>query len=367
MAGILGQRKRVAGGAGAATRSHPGVQRGRAARGPALSERTPEPMSVMCQCWASLDPRCGKHQLAGERQASPGTGQQMRTSVIGRLMCGSGAYHQSAVRPDSADTRPTGAAMSGLSKRNKGGLWLVAALLGTAMTLTVVTPAAAAARAPAVSASGWAQFQGGAAHTGAEPGENSITAANVSQLSVAWTAPIPAAQTIDTSEVLVIGGSAYVSSVNEVIARDAATGATLWQATLPGAGPGRSVVVATRSPQPPTASMSRLAIRSRHWGSPTGASSGSLRPCPGADFLHPRSPLAWSSSGAAGRTFPRSAQPPGRWPGRIPSAPGVVAVRPCGCPPSTGERSTPGCSTAWPRSASPPEPSSGTTRPRRTR
>src|SRR5215472_6414744 len=242
MAGILGQRKRVAGGAGAATRSHPGVQRGRAARGPALSERTPEPMSVMCQCWASLDPRCGKHQLAGERQASPGTGQQMRTSVIGRLMCGSGAYHQSAVRPDSADTRPTGAAMSGLSKRNKGGLWLAAALVGTAMTLTVVTPAAAAARAPAVSVSGWAQFQGGAAHTGAEPGENSITAANVSQLSVAWTAPIPAAQTIDTSEVLVIGGSAYVSSVNEVIALDAATGATLWQATLPGAAVGTPAV-----------------------------------------------------------------------------------------------------------------------------
>ena len=132
--------------------------------------------------------------------------------------------------------------MSGLSERNKGGLWLVAALLGTAMTLTVVTPAAAAARTPAISASGWAQFQGGAAHTGAEPGENSITAANVSQLSVAWTAPIPAAQTIDTSEVLVIGGSAYVSSVNQVIALDAATGAALWQATLPGAAVGTPAV-----------------------------------------------------------------------------------------------------------------------------
>ncbi len=95
--------------------------------------------------------------------------------------------------------------MSGRSKRNTGGLWL-ATVLGAAMTVTVVTPAAAAAQAPGVSAPGWSQFQGGAAHAGAEPGENSITAANVSQLSVAWTVPIPAAQTIDTSEVLVVGG-----------------------------------------------------------------------------------------------------------------------------------------------------------------
>jgi outer membrane protein assembly factor BamB len=131
--------------------------------------------------------------------------------------------------------------MSGPSKRNTGGLWL-ATVVGAAMTLTGVTPAAAAARAPGVTASGWPQFQGGAAHAGTEPGENSITAANVSQLRVAWTVPIPAAQSIDTSEVLVVSGSAYVSTANEVIALDAVTGATLWQATLPAAADGTPAV-----------------------------------------------------------------------------------------------------------------------------
>ncbi|MGH3159152.1 MAG: PQQ-binding-like beta-propeller repeat protein [Streptosporangiaceae bacterium] len=105
---------------------------------------------------------------------------------------------------------------------------LVAA--GALALMGLAGPAGAQVR-PQVNSS-WAQFQGNAAHTGDEPGEDSVTAANVDQLSVAWTMDLSGPP--DFSQVAVSGGVAYLASGDTVTAIDVATGAQVWQTTLPG-------------------------------------------------------------------------------------------------------------------------------------
>jgi outer membrane protein assembly factor BamB len=111
----------------------------------------------------------------------------------------------------------------------------VIALITTTACAAALTATAATASAQAVTtrAAGWPQFQGNVGHTGAELGEKSVTRANASQLSLAWTVPLPS--TSSNSEVVVTGGVAYVGSGAMVTAVDAATGTQVWQATLPGA------------------------------------------------------------------------------------------------------------------------------------
>jgi outer membrane protein assembly factor BamB len=100
-----------------------------------------------------------------------------------------------------------------------------------ALALTgLAGPAGAQARPQVTSA--WTQFQGNAAHTGDEPGEDSVTAANVSQLGVAWTMDLPGVAS--ASQVAVSGGVAYIAAGDTVTAIDVATGAQVWQTTLPG-------------------------------------------------------------------------------------------------------------------------------------
>jgi outer membrane protein assembly factor BamB len=101
------------------------------------------------------------------------------------------------------------------------GIATIAGLTGTA----VAQPAPAAV-------SGWPQFQGNASHTGAEPGERSITPANVRQLSLAWTATLPAPY--DQTEAAVSGGVVYAVAGGTLTALDATTGAQLWQQTVVG-------------------------------------------------------------------------------------------------------------------------------------
>lgn len=97
-------------------------------------------------------------------------------------------------------------------------------------TMGLAGPAAAQPRAEPVS--GWAQFQGNAAHTGDEAGERSVNRGNVHQLSTAWTVAAPAG-TSYTSEVAVTGGVVYAASGDIVTAYDAAGGTQLWQVSLP--------------------------------------------------------------------------------------------------------------------------------------
>jgi hypothetical protein len=73
-----------------------------------------------------------------------------------------------------------------LRQRGVRGLCLVAAIGMTITGLGAAGPATAQALA-AISGS-WPQLEGNAAHTGDEPGENSI---NAGKLSAAWTAPLP--------------------------------------------------------------------------------------------------------------------------------------------------------------------------------
>ena len=70
-------------------------------------------------------------------------------------------------------------------------------VIGALAVAAVASPARAGAR-PAL-APGWPQLQGNAAHTGFEPGETSVTSANVSQLAQAWTAACRAPPTFLTS------------------------------------------------------------------------------------------------------------------------------------------------------------------------
>src|ERR1700728_1490726 len=103
-----------------------------------------------------------------------------------------------------------------------------AAAAGLIAWLSVGAPASA--RATPQAAGQWAQFQGTAAHTGTEPGEDSITSANVGQLSQVWTAALPASY--NETEVAVSGGVVYAAGGGTVTALSAATGAPLWQQTV---------------------------------------------------------------------------------------------------------------------------------------
>ena len=109
--------------------------------------------------------------------------------------------------------------------------------LGLAATVAAMVASAAvvpvAAQVRVVATTGWPQFQGSPRHPGDDPAEKSVTRANVGQLRVAWTAALPS--TSINSEVVVTGGAAYAGSGDGVTALNAATGASLWQATLPGA------------------------------------------------------------------------------------------------------------------------------------
>lgn len=114
--------------------------------------------------------------------------------------------------------------------------WLpVIAVVGAMAALGAAAPAAHAS----TPTTDWPQLQGNAAHTGTDTGETSVTAANVGQLSVAWTAPLPGVSNWQTP---VVGGAVYVASADYsnapfrfyVSAFDAANGTQLWQAPLPG-------------------------------------------------------------------------------------------------------------------------------------
>jgi outer membrane protein assembly factor BamB len=108
--------------------------------------------------------------------------------------------------------------------------------------LTLITAAACATAAPAVTAAvtaqaetttagGWPQFQGNASHTGDEPGETSVTPANVGQLTVAWTMALPT--DLYNSKLVVTGGVAYAGAGRTVTAVNASSGALVWRASLP--------------------------------------------------------------------------------------------------------------------------------------
>ncbi|MGH3156047.1 MAG: PQQ-binding-like beta-propeller repeat protein [Streptosporangiaceae bacterium] len=99
------------------------------------------------------------------------------------------------------------------------------------MTITGLGAAGPATAQAAVSGS-WPQLEGNAAHTGDEPGENSINRGNARQLSVAWTAPLPAGEGTG-NDVVVTGGVLYTSDGPVVTALNAQTGAQLWQLTFP--------------------------------------------------------------------------------------------------------------------------------------
>jgi outer membrane protein assembly factor BamB len=103
-------------------------------------------------------------------------------------------------------------------------------VIGAFAVAAVASPAEAGTR-PAL-APGWPQLQGNAAHTGFEPGETSVTSANVSQLAQAWTAAMPGAANF--SDITVTNGTLYIAQGNSVVALSAATGAQLWQASFPG-------------------------------------------------------------------------------------------------------------------------------------
>jgi outer membrane protein assembly factor BamB len=96
----------------------------------------------------------------------------------------------------------------------------------------IAGPARPASAAPSAAMAGWPQFQGGASHTGFDPGENSLNSKNVGQLSVAWRAPLP--NEYPGVQVALAGGLVYASSNTSVIALNATTGTQAWQASLPG-------------------------------------------------------------------------------------------------------------------------------------
>jgi outer membrane protein assembly factor BamB len=120
--------------------------------------------------------------------------------------------------------------------RGRPGLGRLAltATAGALLVAGVAGPAAAhdTAAGAAAAASSWPQFQGNAAHTGDEPGERSVSKANVSQLSPAWTATLP--QDSESTEVVTAGGVVYVAGASDVTAYQAASGTQLWQVSLPG-------------------------------------------------------------------------------------------------------------------------------------
>jgi outer membrane protein assembly factor BamB len=113
------------------------------------------------------------------------------------------------------------------------GLGRLAALTAAGVLAVMSATGLAAAQSRAPAATGWPQFQGNARHTGSELDETSVTRANVGQLSVAWTAPLPA--TSFNSEVVVTSGVAYAGAGATVSAFNASSGTRLWQASLPGA------------------------------------------------------------------------------------------------------------------------------------
>lgn len=128
-------------------------------------------------------------------------------------------------------------------RRRGGGRMRLAAGAGALALAFASSPAVAqAAQAAQVAqvAPGWPQLQGGAAHNGDEASEKSLTAGNVGQLALAWKDTLPG-ESVD-SQVVVTGGTAYLAAGNDVIAYDAATGAQLWQAALPGDAVGTPAV-----------------------------------------------------------------------------------------------------------------------------
>ena len=120
--------------------------------------------------------------------------------------------------------------MTFVRRQGRGGL--LAAAAASIIAVAGLAGPADAQPGPAVLSS-WPQLQGNAGHTGAEPGEQSVTGANVKQLAVAWTAKLPAGRS-NASEVAVTGGVAYVGAAGTVTAFDAATGTQLWQQTVAG-------------------------------------------------------------------------------------------------------------------------------------
>jgi outer membrane protein assembly factor BamB len=104
---------------------------------------------------------------------------------------------------------------------------------GSAPAVARAGEAAATPRAGSVTAAaGWAQVQGGATHTGFEPGQKSITAASAGDLQVAWTQPLPGDAPF--SQVAVTGGTVYAAAGSTVSAFSEVTGAQLWQSVLGG-------------------------------------------------------------------------------------------------------------------------------------
>jgi outer membrane protein assembly factor BamB len=129
--------------------------------------------------------------------------------------------------------------------RRTSGL-TVLAVAGVMGTLAGAVPAGAqvreagaqvravGAQVRAGTASGWAQWGGNPAQNSDDPGERSLTTANVGQLSLAWATPLPDSYQDQIADVAVTGGVAYSAAGDVVTALDADTGAQLWQVTLPG-------------------------------------------------------------------------------------------------------------------------------------
>jgi outer membrane protein assembly factor BamB len=99
------------------------------------------------------------------------------------------------------------------------------------LAVAAVAPSAMAGTRSALT-SGWPQLQGNAAHTGFEPGETSVTSANVAQLTQSWTAAMPGSA--NYSDITVTNGTLYIAQGNSVVALNAATGAQLWQTSFLG-------------------------------------------------------------------------------------------------------------------------------------
>lgn len=122
-----------------------------------------------------------------------------------------------------ASARPVRRALAGLSS-----VTALAVLAG-------VTTLGAASPAGGATASEWTQVRGGAAHTGFNAGETTITKGDVAKLTLATTIADVGDQGI-TAETLVAGGKVYVLSTQVgdpstvVRAFDAVTGTKLWAA-----------------------------------------------------------------------------------------------------------------------------------------
>lgn len=101
---------------------------------------------------------------------------------------------------------------------------------GALAVAAVASPAVAGTRLALIP--GWPQLQGNPAHTGFEPGETSVTPANVGQLTQSWTAAMPGAAYF--SDITVTNGTLYIAQGGSVVALNAATGARVWQTSFLG-------------------------------------------------------------------------------------------------------------------------------------